>query len=102
MTNSAVVVRTINSPVSVKTSAGTLFGYDIGSADPNPIEVIFYDSSASPTAASTVLLRVLVSPGSNAMRTTATGIAFSNGLWVTTNCLAGVQQKLVVGHVEFS
>jgi hypothetical protein len=102
MANSAVQFDTLGPlPIVLKGGSGTLFGYDIGNSDGSPAMVLFYDKATAPNyGVDTPLLRVLVPPGMNAIRTSASGIAFTAGLYVLVKTLHGTQQRNVSGHIE--
>ena len=103
MANSAAQFDTLGqTPVQLKSGSGTLFGYDVGNSDGSPAMVLFYDKATPPVCATdTPLLRVLVPPGINVSRTSATGIGFAAGLYVLVKTLHGTQQRNVSGHVEY-
>ncbi len=102
MANSAAQFDTLGqTPVQLKASSGTLYGYDVGNSDGSPAMVLFYDKATAPVfGIDTPLLRVLVPPGLNAFRTSAAGIAFTAGLFILVKTLHGTQQRNVSGHVE--
>lgn len=103
MANSAAQFDTLGqTPVQLKAGSGMLFGYDVGNSDFSPAMVLFYDKATPPVySTDTPLLRVLVPPGMNALRTSAAGIAFTAGLYVLVKTLHGTQQRNVSGHAEF-
>ncbi|HEY8030963.1 MAG TPA: hypothetical protein VIF02_00950 [Methylocella sp.] len=103
MANSVAPFDTLGpTPVLLKAGAGTLFGYDVGNSDSSPAMVLFYDKASPPIyATDTPLLRVLVPPGLNALRSSAAGIAFTAALWVLVKTLHGTQQRNVSGHAEY-
>jgi hypothetical protein len=104
MANLAAQFDTLNqTPVQIKASSGTLYGYDVGNSDASPAMVLFYDKATAPVySTDTPLLRVLVPPGMNAFRTSMAGIAFAAGLYVLVKTLHGTQQRNISGHVEFA
>jgi hypothetical protein len=105
MTANSVVTFDAVGPtaVQVKTAAGTLFGYDIASSDPNPMYVYFYDSSTIPVlGTNTPLLKILIPPFSSKSRTSATGMTLVNGLFIIVTGVSGVAQTgHVAGHIEY-
>ena len=103
MANSAAQFDTLGqTPVQLKAGSGTLFGYDFGNSDSSPAMVLFYDKATPPVySTDTPVLRVLIPPGMNAVRTSAAGIAFTAGLYVLVKTLHGTQQRNVSGHAEF-
>jgi hypothetical protein len=102
-TNFAAQFDTLGpAPVLIKSTLGTLFGYDIGSSDGSPAMVLFYDKATAPVyGTDTPLVRILLPPFGHAARTSATGIGFTNGLYLLVATLHGTQQRNISGHVEF-
>lgn len=103
MANSAAQFDTLGSaPILIKNVAGTLFGYDVGSADGSPAMVLLYDKATAPVyGKDTPLVRILLPPHGQSARTSATGVAFANGLYLLVATLHGTQQRNISGHIEF-
>ena len=104
MANSAAQFDTLGSaPILIKNVAGTLFGYDVGSADGSPAMVLLYDKATAPVyGTDTPLVRILLPPHGQSARTSATGVAFTNGLYLLVTTLHGTQQGNISGHLEFA
>ena len=103
MANSAAQFDTLGpAPVLIKNAAGTLFGYDVGSADGSAAMVLLYDKATAPVyATDTPLVRILLPPFGHTARASQTGVAFANGLYLLVVTLHGTQQRNISGHVEF-
>jgi hypothetical protein len=101
-TNSAAQFDTLGpAPVLIKNSAGTLFGYDVGSSDGSPAMVLLYDKATAPVyGTDTPLVRILLPPFGHSARTSA-GVTFVNVLYLLVATLHGTQQRNISGHVEF-
>jgi hypothetical protein len=64
--------------------------------------VLFYDKATAPVfGVDNPLIRVLVPPGRNTARTSATGIAFALGIWLLVASSHGTQALNVSGHIEY-
>ncbi|MGH6848446.1 MAG: hypothetical protein ACREC0_13720 [Methylocella sp.] len=103
MANSAAQFDTLGrAPVLIKNAAGTLFGYEVGSADGSPAMVLLYDKATAPVyGTDTPLVRVLLPPFGQSARTSATGVGFTKGLYLLVVTMHGTQQRNISGHVEF-
>lgn len=103
MANSAAQFNTLGpTPVLIKSAAGILLGYDVGSADGSPAMVLLYDKATVPVyGTDTPLVRILLPPCGHTARTSVSGIAFANGLYLLVATLHGTQQSNISGHVEF-
>jgi len=105
MTNSVVTFDAIGpTAVQVKTSAGTLFGYDIASSDTNSMLIYFYDKATTPVLnVDTPLLKLLIPAKANTSRTSTTGMTLANGLFIIVTGLSGVTQSgHITGYIEYA
>jgi hypothetical protein len=91
-----------STPIQIKSSAGTLYGYDFGTNDPNGVLISLYDSATTPTATSTLLAEIFTNQYQHPDRFSTIGIAFSNGLWIVCSSLSGTLQQRVIGHIEYA
>lgn len=64
--------------------------------------VLLFDKANAPVfGTDTPLVRILLPPFGHTARTSVTGIAFANGLYLLGATLHGTQQSYIGGHVEF-
>ncbi len=70
--------------VSVKASAGQLFGWYIYNSNAAARKVAFHNTAGTPTAGASVFFSIMVPPLSGANVFSETGIAFSTGIGITT------------------
>ena len=70
-------------PVSIKASAGQLYGYYIYNSSASPRKLVFHNTGSTPTAGSGVFISMVIPPTSAANASFDMGIAFSSGIGIT-------------------